>query len=293
MSFSATEAAFEGFRVVRRKPLTVIFWALAYIAMMGTLFALAGGSIASLMAAMEGLQGSQEPSPEQMAAIWRSYLPLFALVIPVSLLFGSVMNAAVVRSVVRPEQSAFGYLRLGMDELRTLAVTIVLAVLYGIFMMVAAMAVGILAGFAANADIPALWILVVLAGLGLVVLLVWLAVRFSLAVPITVAEGRIAIFDSFAMTRKHVWPLIGMAIIAWIMSMVVGLLGGLVALPVTMLLGAGGDLATMDGQTTLQILQAAWPMVAGWIVVQSVLSALQLAVVYAPYSAAYRDLKAG
>tara|TARA_R110002124_G_scaffold286941_1_gene469369 strand:+ start:1196 stop:2077 length:882 start_codon:yes stop_codon:yes gene_type:complete len=293
MSFSATEAAFEGFRVVRRKPLTVIFWALAYIAMMGTLFALAGGSIASLMAAMEGLQGSQEPSPEQMAAIWRGYLPLFALVIPVSLLFGSVMNAAVVRSVVRPEQSAFGYLRLGMDELRTLAVTIVLAVLYGIFMMVAAMAVGILAGFAANADIPALWILVVLAGLGLVVLLVWLAVRFSLAVPITVAEGRIAIFDSFAMTRKHVWPLIGMAIIAWIMSMVVGLLGGLVALPVTMLLGTGGDLATMDGQTTLQILQAAWPMVAGWIAVQSVLSALQLAVVYAPYSAAYRDLKAG
>ena len=268
----------------------VVFWALAYIAMMGTLFALAGDSIASLMAAMESLQGAQEPSPEQMAAIWRSYVPLFALVIPVSLLFGAVMNAAVVRSVVRPEQSAFGYLRLGMDELRTLAVTIVLAVLYGVFIMVAAIAMGVLAGLTANADIPALWILVVLAGLGLVV---WLAVRFSLAVPITVAEGRIAIFDSFAMTRKHVWPLIGMAIIAWIMSMVVGLLGGLVALPVTMLLGGGGDLATMDGQTTLQILQAAWPMVAGWIAVQSVLSALQLAVVYAPYSAAYRDLKAG
>lgn len=293
MSFSATEAAFEGFRVVRRKPLTVVFWALAYIAMMGSIFALAGGSLASLMAEMERIQASGSPAPEEVMAMWGGFLPLFALVMPVGLLFGAVMNAAVVRSVVRPEQSAFGYLRIGMDEVRVLAVTIVLAILYFVFMFAVMTGMGLLIGLTSNAGIPALWILVVLAGLGAVVLLVWLAARFSLAVPITVAESRIAIFDSFAMTRKHVWPIIGMAIIAWIMSMVVGLLGGLVALPATMILGASGDLASMGGQSTMQIIQAAWPLVVGWIVIQSVLSALQLAVVYAPYSAAYRDLKAG
>lgn len=293
MSFSATEAAFEGFRVVRRKPLTVVFWALAYIAMMGTIFALAGGSLASMMAEMQNQQASGSPDPEEALAMWGRYVPLMALILPVGLLFGAVMNAAVVRAVVRPEQGAFGYLRLGMDELRVVVVTIVLAILFFVFMFAAMFAVGLLTGVTRAAGIPALWILVVLAGIGAAVLMVWLAARFSLAVPITVAEGRIAIFDSFAMTRKHVWPIIGMAIIAWIMSIVVGLLGGLVALPVTMILGAQGDLASMAGQSTLQIIQSAWPLVVGWIVIQSVLSSLQLAVIYAPFSAVYRDLKAG
>ena len=31
MSFSATDAAFEGFRVVRRAPLSLVFWVLVYL----------------------------------------------------------------------------------------------------------------------------------------------------------------------------------------------------------------------------------------------------------------------
>lgn len=293
MSFSATEAAFEGFRVVRRKPLAVVFWALAYMAMMGTGFALAGGSIAGLVAAMESLEKSGTATPEEMAAVWNGYMPLIALVMAGSLVFGAVLYAAVVRSVIRPEESAFGYMRIGMDEVRVLVVSLALTVLYLVFMIVVGIVMGILVALTTQTGIPALWILVVLAALGAVVLLVWLAARFSLAVPITVAERRIAIFDSFAMTRNHAWPIVGMAIIAAVMSIVVGLLGGLVTLPAKMILFANGDIGSMAGQGTLQILQAAWPMILGWIVIQAVLSALQLAVVYAPYTAAYRDLKAG
>lgn len=293
MSFSATEAAFEGFRVVRRKPLAVVFWALAYMAMMGTGFALAGGSIAGLVAAMESLEKSGTATPEEMAAVWNGYMPLIALVMTGSLVFGAVLYAAVVRSVIRPEESAFGYMRIGMDEVRVLVVSLALTVLYLVFMIVVGIVMGILVALTTQTGIPALWILVVLAALGAVVLLVWLAARFSLAVPITVAERRIAIFDSFAMTRNHAWPIVGMAIIAAVMSIVVGLLGGLVTLPAKMILFANGDIGSMAGQGTLQILQAAWPMILGWIVIQAVLSALQLAVVYAPYTAAYRDLKAG
>ncbi|MGV9007207.1 MAG: hypothetical protein ACOH1H_10780 [Brevundimonas sp.] len=293
MSFSATEAAFEGFRVVRRKPLTVVFWALAYVAVMGAAFAVAGGSIASMAAAMDSMQASASPNPADVAALGEAFAPLLAVFIPLALLFGAVMNAAVARSVLKPEQNAFGYLRLGMDELRVLAVTLVLAVLSTVVMMLLMIAVSLLIGVTQSTGIPALWILVVLAGLGCVVLMVWLAARFSLAVPITVAEGRISIFDSFAMTRKHTWPIVGMAIIAWIMSMVVGLLGGLVMLPASMALSGMGNLASMDGQSTIQILQAAWPLVAGWIVIQSTIAALELAVLYAPFSAVYRDLKAG
>ena len=43
MPFSPTEAAFEGFRIVRRHPLAIVFWGLAYIVFFVALFALVHG----------------------------------------------------------------------------------------------------------------------------------------------------------------------------------------------------------------------------------------------------------
>jgi len=50
-------------------------------------------------------------------------------------------------------------------------------------------------------------------------------------------------------------------------------------------------LAAMEGMSTAQIMQAAGPGLLAWGVVNAVVSALQLAVLYAPFSAAYRDIK--
>ena len=63
-------------------------------------------------------------------------------------------------------------------------------------------------------------------------------------------------------------------------------------LPVVMLTGGGlAQLATMEGLSTTQIIQAAGPALLAWGVVQAIVSALQIAVLYAPFSAAYRDIK--
>ena len=83
-----------------------------------------------------------------------------------------------------------------------------------------------------------------------------------------------------------------MALLAWILSVVVGLLGSLVAMPLQ--LATGGGMTALEGleDESLQvILQAAWPAIAAWILINAVMSALQVAVVYAPFSAAYRDIK--
>jgi membrane-anchored glycerophosphoryl diester phosphodiesterase (GDPDase) len=139
---------------------------------------------------------------------------------------------------------------------------------------------------------PALWLLVVLLVLAAIALFTWLSVRLSLAIPITMAEQRIAIFDSFGFTKGRFWPLLGMALLAWVLSMVVGLLGSLVAMPLQM--ATGGGMMALEGleEESLQvILQSAWPAIAAWIGINAVMSALQVAVVYAPFSAAYRDMK--
>ena len=293
MAFSATDAAFEGFRVVRRHPMALIFWALFYAVMLVAALAMVGGSVIGLMNAAETLEASGATSPEAFMPALASYMAIFAVVLPVSLIASAMIYAAVSRAVLRPTESAFGYLRLGMDEVRVLVVSIVLFIVFTVLMVVVFGIIGAVIGMTAAVDMPALWLLVVLLVCAAIALFVWLAVRLSLAIPITMAERRIAIFDSFAVTKGRFWPLLGMALLAGVMSIVVSLLGSLVGMPLQLATGGLQGLSELEGESIPVILQAAWPAIAVWVVINAIMYALQVAVVYAPFSAAYRDIKGG
>jgi hypothetical protein len=293
MAFSATDAVFEGFRVVRRQPLALVFWALFYAAIMAAAFAMIGPSLIGFVTATEQLeQSGATPTMEDFAPLFQMMGLLFAVLLPASLIASAMMHAAIARSVLRPGESAFGYLRLGMDEVRVLVVSVVLFLVFMVLMAVSSGLIGVAVGMTVAAEAPALWLLVVLLVLATIALFAWLSVRLSLAVPITMAERRIAIFDSFGFTKGRFWPLLGMALLAWVLSMVVGLLGSLVAMPLE--LATGGGIKALEGleDESLQvILQSAWPAIGAWILINAVMSALQVAVVYAPFAAAYRDIK--
>ena len=291
MTFSATEAAFEGFRLVRRKPMTVIFWALTYLVVFGVLFGLGAGALARLMAVQTQLQGTTQPDVQDMAAMGQAILGIAALSVPLGLVLGSVLNAAVARAVVRPAESAFGYLRLGMDEVRVLGVSIIMGIVFGVVSFAVFIVVVLLGSVAGSTGQDALWIVVVLAGLAGFGVIIWLAVRLSLAIPIVVAERRFALFDSFGLTKGHTLPLLGMALLAGVMTILVSLLSTIVVMPLTFMTGGLNSLAAYDGQSTAEILSVAGPMIAGWVVINALFSALQLAVLYAPFSAAYRAFK--
>lgn len=291
MRFSATDAAFEGFRVVRRSPMSLVFWSLFYIAVMALALALVGGSVVGLMSLAEELESSGATSPDAYMPVLASYMTIFAIVLPVSLIASAMLYAAVARAVLRPSESAFGYLRLGMDEVRVLVVSIVLFFVFLALTVVLGGIIGAVIGMTVAAEAPLLWLLVVVLALASAALCIWLAVRLSLAIPITMAERRIAIFDSFPLTKGRFWPLLGMALLAAVMSIVVSLLGSLVAMPIQLATGGLDGLAAMGGESLPAILQAAWPAITAWIVINAVMSALQVAVVYAPFSAAYRDIK--
>lgn len=291
MTFSATEAAFEGFRLVRRRPLTVVFWWLVYVAVFGALFAVAGTSLPGMMAAVQEMEGKSDPSTAELMALGRTFLGVMSLAMPLGLLASTVLNAAVARAVVRPAESTWGYLRIGMDELRVLGVSLVLGIAFILIEVVCFGLLGLLAGLTQASGVAMMWVVVVLAGFAAVAFLVWLMVRFSLAIPIVVAERRWALFESFALTRGSFWPLLGMALLAWVMTMLVALLGGIAALPVTMTTGGLKGLAAYEGLSALELVQVAAPAILGWVVINAILSALQLAVMYAPFSAAYRGLK--
>lgn len=292
MAFSATDAVFEGFRIVRRRPVTLVWWSLFYMVVMAFAMTVIGGSLIRLVNAAEALEAAGTPSPEDFMPILQLYMGVFAVVLPISLAAGAVVYAAVSRAVLRPDESRFGYLRFGTDEVRVLVVTVALGLMFmasgGVMFTLA----GVVGGLAVSLEAPWLWLVAVLLGLAAVAGMIWLAVRLCLAVPITVGERRIAIFDSFRLTRGRFWPLLGMAILAGVLSLVVGLLGSLVLTPLQFLTGGATQLQDVEGAALAEILQTAWPMIAVWIVTNAIISALQVAVVYAPFSAAYREIAA-
>lgn len=291
MAFSASDAAFEGFRIVRRDPLAMLAWALLYIVTFALAFALVGGSIIALAQQAEALKGVADPSMEELAPLFGGYMLVFAVVGPLSILVSTVLTAAIVRAVLEPGARRFGFMRIGMDELRLFGVYVVLFALVCVYYLVVAVVCGVLGAMAAASNQPWLFIPIFLVAMAAILGLIWLSVRFSLVAPIVVAEKRIAIFDSFKMTKGRFWPLFGMAILAGVMSLVVSLLGMVIGLPFQ--LGLSGPFEQIKaGQAMLPILMQSAPLVLGWALVNAVVSALQLAVLYAPFSAAYRDIKA-
>lgn len=292
MTFPATDCAFEGFRLTRRAPLAVLSWAAAYAVFIGLMFLLVGPHFVTVLSVITEMQaqGQTEPSPEDVERLAQAYGVIIGWAMPLGLLFSAVISTAIARSVIRPEDRKFGYLRVGKDELRVLGASllvslIMFAVTFAGFMIVTVATAGAMA-------LPALWLVVVLLSLAIIGLLIWLSVRLSLVVPSTFAEGRIMLKPAFAMTGKKVfWPLLGMAIIAGIMAMLVGLLGSAVAAPLSLMVGGSEQLVAMQGASVPSLLSALGPMLAVSLLVQAVLSAAQIVIMYAPFSAAYLQLK--
>jgi hypothetical protein len=301
MAFSATDAAFEGFRLVRRNPLALVAWALLYAVLsLASLFALSN-AIDPLIAWSEradALEAETSPTPEALMSVMAGLGEVMmhvAWLLPVWLLVSSMLAAAVARGVLTPRAGGFGYLRLGMDELRVLGITVVLSILFIILSILVFFGAGVIAGLASASVNTGVGVLLgVLLGLAGMALLIWLSVRLSLAVPITVAENRFALFDSFAVTRGRFWPLLGMAIIAGVMTIIISLLSTVVTLPLGMMSGLESGWSFGSQSSDPEAIRAALDVTNPWVIasafVEAVIYALTVGVLYAPFAAAYRDL---
>jgi hypothetical protein len=302
MTFSATDAAFEGFRVVRRKPVVLLWWTLLNAVLVLAMFAILGGAsdsfaeFAMIAEEVEANTAAGQPSPEDTARMFGAMggvFAMFAWLFPLQLVVTSMLTAAITRSVVRPSESSFGYLRLGMDEVRVFLVVLVLTLLLYVVYVACVLGVVITAVVAGMIGEGWAWLAAAVAVLAAIALMVWLAVRWSLAVPITVAERRMAFFDSFALTRGRFWPLLGMAIIAIVMVIVIFLLTMLVTAPINMMAGFNmfSAMENDDPGALFEMYTLSNPWIVASALASAVVNSLVAGVWYAPFAAAYRDLK--
>lgn len=301
MSFSATDAAFEGFRVARRNPMAILIWTVLYaVVAIGQMFA-AGGMMQSMLSMtemMEDMEASPPTTIEGWAPLmqaWGEMMGSMAWMLPMSMVLSAVLTAAVARAVLRPGEKAFGFVRLGMDEVRVFVVTLVIGILAAIFSMVVFF-VAILGG-AFALDAMGAWggLVMALAIIVAIGLVIWMAVRWSLAIPITMAEKRIAIFDSFAVTKGRFWPLLGMALIAGVMAFLVMLLCSVVSAPISLMMGMDiwSSMGGPQAEDIVRMFDVRNPWVIASAVVDAFTYALVLGVCHAPFAAAYKAIKAG
>jgi hypothetical protein len=289
--FSATDAALEGFRITREKPKALLAWtAFSFlVSVVGVLITV--NMPAEARAALEALQSNQNPDIENL-------MEALAILSPM-LLFGlavqCVMAAAVYRIILRPADEKFSYLRLGKDELRLMALTLIYLVL-GVMLLAAVQLAIVIITFAASPlGQGAMMFVGSAAELFTLGVFFYVGVRMSLAPVITFDRGRLAILDSWSVTHGQFWRLLGAYVLAiccvFVVAILVLMLFYLISLIVMLSMGGTfGDLRQIfqPDETTLRSYLN--PFMIAYMVVGSLFTAIYYAVIAAPGALAYREL---
>lgn len=223
--FSASDAAFVGFRLVREHPRTVAVWAVLM-----TVLSLVSSTLTILLAgpqltAFMEMNTQNTASPEEMLAAMGGLAPLIGISLIYSLALYAVMLAAVNRMVLRPADSRSAYLRLGGDELRQagtlILVNLLLLGVYIVAVLVTAILVGVAVAASGGGGGAVTGLIGLITFIGVACLMIYMAVRLSFASAITFDTGKVSVRASWAMTKGHVGALLGAYLLAAVMAVIV------------------------------------------------------------------------
>lgn len=299
-AISIGETATAGIRLLRERPVLLAFWAVPAILAAALSVAV---SIGMTQPALAQLSASGAEPSQVMAAAGRSFgatLVLFAI----SLFTAVVTATAANRAILTPEDSAFGYLRLGVAELRTLVVLFVIGILmvvaYIALIMVGVIMAGVVgvSGKLAAGDLASGIVMVILLVLLIPLVLgalLAVATRLSLALPQTFATRRINIFGSWEMTKGRTGALFVAYLLAALMCLGITLVFTTIVMatglnPAFKAFEAMGDQDPKAVSDLLAGVSQFGPLRIVSIVLGGVVNAVILAIIACPAAFAYRRL---
>lgn len=281
----------EGFRITRERPRALLAASLFVFAvsLLGVFIEL--NMPPEAHAALAALQSQEqlESGPLLEALTILSPLLLFGLLVQ------CMMAAAIYRILLHGETGSVRLFRLGGAEVRLMALALIYVVLFAFLMAAAFLFAALIAALASVLGQGAMVFVGTIAWVFSLGVVVWIGVRMSLAPVITFERNKLAILDSWAVTRGQFWRLTGAYILAISCVVVVALLALMIFLPVAgiVLLLSGGSvkdvgLIIQPAEATLSAYFQ--PLRVAYMGLSSVFNALWYAVMAAPGAYAYRAL---
>jgi hypothetical protein len=225
------DAAFAGLGLVARQPLAALAWAVVYAAFIAVMVALFGGMVIGLIASVSRIGAKPDLSVvlSMIAGVFGAYI----VFVVGMLIVGSIVTCAVIRAVLEPANSAFAYLRLGAQEFRMMLLALCQGLLIAVVAMILGAVMGILAFAVGSGSTSAIATSRIVSQLLVNGVTFWLYLRFSLAAPMTFDERRFRLFESWTLTRGHVWRLflVGLVVVlicigVYLAALVMGVAGG-------------------------------------------------------------------
>lgn len=294
--FSIAEAALVGFRLTREQPRAIGVWAVLNLAFsvvsLLVMLSVAGPALGALRATSEDA-AAQDPTAT--LALLNELLPTYGLIMAIWLVFSAVMATAATRAVLRPDESRLGYVRLGADEVRVLlamgAIGLMLLFAYLGVSLVAGLLLGVLVGASGGSGAAAATSLAVAMVPIVLLALLWVWTRFSLAVPLTLAQGRIDIFGSWGLTRGRSGKVFLTYLVALALYLLVAVLGVAIFLGVgAAISGSGGPMEAVMNADMSSVGAYFNPLTITYTVVMSAIGALGSAIVLCPPAVIYGAL---
>lgn len=301
--FSYVQAIGAGFRVIGRKPWAVLAWAAAYLLLAALpllliLSQVLPDIISTYRDAAHQLAHGMAPDPTKALALSNKISGLQPLILAIQFFAYTVLLGAAFRAVLRPEESRWGYLRVGRREL-WLGLSLVVFTLVAVVLVLTLLAILAVAGAvgvtsAHYGHSPGPWAYPTLRLIqlvsGLIIILVML--RLSLALPMSFAESRFVFYEAWGLTRRQGLKLFGVGLTLFLLLLVCDVAAtiALKVLLVDQLAHAAGWREALHGPA-IEVARRLTPVMAAVTVVGSVLGMALFAILAAPFADIYRQLK--
>jgi hypothetical protein len=228
--FSIREAAFTGFRIVRERPIVIPWWTayqmLTTLAVLLLLSAMDGAAFDHL--AQAAVRGDAKAAMDLGPRLAGPMLAGAAI----NIVAMAIQQAAFNRAVFTPSDSAFGYLRLGLAELRQLLLSLQILLIFVGLELIGSVFATLFSGLLKQQALALA--LTFMVGAGIVV-----GLRLCMASAATYDQGRVDLVTAFRLSRGRMNALLGCYLLVVLMAVLVWFLSSIVVEQVLALGGLG------------------------------------------------------